>query len=168
MGTAVKRQRSREAPELSDIGRKPPCHLSCPEHIDADSNFGLQTFLNRVLSVGVLHSLSGRSGDSNARRVWPTKRSRLWLDWRLVDPAFERASNMSCLQNNGLEDCRTSHQHSESRDGDGCQCERHVDLSSHCSHLQILRAFYVFQRRANRYRRTTHSATQCWRSRLRL
>src|SRR5262249_52375859 len=74
MGTADKRQRSREAPEL---GRKPPWHLSCPEHIDADCNFGLQTFLNRVFSVGVLHSLSGRSGDSNARRVWPTKRSRL-------------------------------------------------------------------------------------------
>ncbi len=53
--------------------------------------------------------------------------------------------------------CRASRQHSDARAR--CQCKQPADLSSHHSHLQILRAFYVFQRGANRYPRAARSAT---------
>ena len=113
--------------------------------------------------------LTGRSVDNNARRARPTNGSRQRLDSTLVEPALERSGNMSCLQNNRLEDCRASRPHSEARAR--CQCKQHADLSSHHSHLQILRAFYVFQRRANWYRRNIHAARWAnhhWRSRFRV
>ena len=110
--------------------------------------------------------LTGRSGDNNARRAWPIKQSRQRLDSTLVGPALERPGNMSCLQNNRLVPHFPLSKCSEICDR--CERKQHADLSAHHSHLQILRAFYVFQRRANWYRRAARSATHRWRGRFRL
>jgi len=87
------------------------------------------------------------NGDSNARFERTTYRHRQPENPTLVGPTLEGTGDVPCLQDDGLDHRSACCEHSEARGG--CKCKQYAHLSSYLSQLQILRAFYVFQRCAD-------------------